>query len=306
MVYDQSSVSEMLNSMQRVADLDMLQSKFNTESTIPRVITISGGKGGIGKSVTTVNLGVCLSRLGARVLVVDADLGLANIDVILNLDVKQTIDNVLSEQGHICDVIHKGPENIDVLPASSGILKVSELSLIHKNILLNQIEELEGKYDIILIDTPAGISNNVKYWLTASSEIIMVVTPEPTSLSDCYASMKILSHEYPMHNFKLLINMVKTHEEGLKIFERLSTLSEDYLNIKLDFLGILLNDDAVKMSVKIRTPFSVKYPFSKASECMRTVARDLLSLKNYKSHQNISMQFFWRKLIGNSNNKKAS
>ena len=263
---------------------------------IPSVLAISGGKGGIGKTLTTANLGLCMARMGMRTLLIDGDFGLANLDVILNLRPRFTLDDVLCGERHLKEIIMTGPEGIRIIPSSSGVMKVSELDNLQKLVLLDQIEELNEEFDVVIIDTPAGVSKNVQYWATSSSEIIMVVTPEPTSLADCYATIKILSQTTNESSFKLIVNMVQNEQEAKRIFEKISLLAEEYLSVRIEYLGAIPFDDSVKNSVRERVPYVQRYPFSPASQGMREIARQILTQSSVGKLKG-TMQFFWRRMV---------
>lgn len=268
----------------------------NRATPIPRVIAVTGGKGGVGKTLTTANLGLCFARLGMRTLLIDGDFGLANLDVVLNVRAESTIDDVLAGECHLKDVVMAGPEGVRVIPAASGVLKVGELGQTQKLLLLDQIESLDEEFDFVLIDTPAGVSKNVQYWTASASEVILVVSPEPTSLADGYATMKILAQTNRETSFKLITNMVKNDEEGLRVYERLSTLADEFLHVKVEYLGSIPNDEMVKSSIRERVPYVQRYPFCPASRSMRAVATQLLCEQQSFSAKG-TVQFFWRRMI---------
>ncbi len=265
---------------------------------IPSVLAISGGKGGIGKTLTTANLGLCMARMGMRTLLIDGDFGLANLDVILNLRPRFTLDDVLCGERHLKEIIMTGPEGVRIIPSSSGVMKVSELDNLQKLVLLDQVEELDEEFDVVIIDTPAGVSKNVQYWTTSSSEVIMVVTPEPTSLADCYASIKILSQTTNETSFKLIVNMAQNDQEAKRIYEKISLLAEEYLGVRIEYLGGIPFDDSVKSSVRERVPYVQRYPFSAASNGMREIARQIITQSSVGKVKG-TMQFFWRRIVNN-------
>ncbi|MCK5568536.1 MAG: MinD/ParA family protein, partial [Spirochaetes bacterium] len=175
----------------------------------PMVVAVTSGKGGVGKTNIVGNLAIAYQRMKKKTLIFDADLGLANIDIIYGINPKHTIEEVISGEKELSRVIVKGPEGVDVIPASSGVHELSHLSEGHKINLLNEFDILNSKYDILLIDTGAGISSNVTYFNLAAQERIVVVTPEPTSITDAYALMKVMYKKHGVKNFYLLMNMVK-------------------------------------------------------------------------------------------------
>ncbi len=264
--------------------------------SVPRVLAITGGKGGVGKTLTTANLGLCFARLGMKTLLIDGDFGLANLDVVMGIRPQFTLDDVLAGERELADVILTGHDGVRVIPASSGVMKVVDLSRTHKLVLLDQIEGLDEQFDIVLIDTPAGVSRNVQYWTGAAAEVILVATPEPTSLADSYATMKILSHTTRETSFKLVVNMVRNEEEGLRVYDKLSTLADEFLNVKVEYVGSIPFDDAMRASVRERIPCVVRYPFSQSARGVRTVANQLLASQKSDSAKG-TMQFFWRRMV---------
>jgi flagellar biosynthesis protein FlhG len=294
-MFDQaSSLRELMRNFQK--DSQVVVQKNEYQNKIPTVLAVSGGKGGVGKTLTTANLGLCMARMGMRTLLIDGDFGLANLDVVLNLRPQYTLDDVLCGERHLKDIIITGIEGVRVIPSSSGVMKVPELDKIQKLMLLDQIESLDEEFDVVLIDTPAGVSKNVQYWTSSAAEVIMVVTPEPTSLADCYASIKILSQMTLEKSFKLIVNMVKSDIEAKKIYEKISTLSDEYLQVRVEYLGFIPFDEAMRNSIRERIPCVQKYPFSLASQGLRDIARQIVTQGTVGQLKG-TMQFFWRKMV---------
>lgn len=266
----------------------------------PRVLTVTGGKGGVGKTLTTANLGLCFVREGMRTLLIDGDMGLANLDVVLNLRAESTLDDVLVGERELKDVIITGPEGLRLIPASSGMPRVSELGKMQKLVLLDQIESIQDDFDVVLIDTPAGVSRNVQYWAASAAEVILVATPEPTSLADAYATMKVLAQSNNETIFKLVVNMAKSEEEAYRVYDRLSSVAAEYLQVKVDFVGHIPFCESVRNSVRERAPYVQRYPFSPASRGVRSVARELLFNGDIPQPKG-TMQFFWKRLVAGQN-----
>ncbi len=262
----------------------------------PRVLAITGGKGGVGKTLTTANLGLCLARLGMRTLLIDGDFGLANLDVVLNLRPEHTLDDVLAGERDLKDVILDGPEGLRVVPSASGLLKISELGRVQKLLLLDQIESLDEEFDVVLIDTPAGISKNVQYWTSSAAEVVVVTTPEPAAMADAYATMKVLSATTREEKFRLVVNQARTDEEGLKVFDRIATLADEFLGVKVEYLGSVLFDEAVRTAARERVSYVQRFPFSAASRGTRAIAAQLVSEKDAISPKG-TMQFFWKRMV---------
>jgi flagellar biosynthesis protein FlhG len=271
-----------------------------TGPAMPRVLAVSGGKGGVGKTLTTANLGLCFANLGMRTLLIDGDFGLANLDVVLGVRVRHTIDDVLSGEKELSSVVLEAHAGLDVIPASSGVLKVPELGPVQKLVLLDQIEALDVEYDVVLVDTPAGVSRNVQGWTTSCADVVVIATPEPTSLADAYATMKILHQSTRETKFKLVVNMVKSEDEALRVYEKLSSLAEEYLNVRVEFLGGIPFDEAMRRSVRERVPCVQRYPFAPAAASLRNIARQILAEPREDAAKGTA-QFFWRRMLAQGN-----
>ncbi len=264
--------------------------------SIPRVIAVSGGKGGVGKTLLTANLGLACADLGQRVLLIDGDLGLSNLDVVLNLKTRGSLDNVLAGECRLSDIIVQVSSGLDIIPASSGYLRVPELTRIHKLMLLDQIDELNVQYDLVLIDTAAGVSRTVQYWAASAAEVVIVVTPEPTSLADGYATMKILRETTQETRFGLIVNMAQNQEEALHVYERFSSVSEEFLGVHVSFIGTVPSDNCAKMSVMHRTPLVKSFPFSNAAKGVGQIAAYLQD-KSDTANAKGTVQFFWKRMV---------
>jgi flagellar biosynthesis protein FlhG len=253
-------------------------SKGKTESSAARGIAVASGKGGVGKTNLVANVAYTLTKLGKRVLIFDADVGLGNIHILLGLMPKYTLQHVLNLERKISDIIMEGPGGIKILPAGSGDKKYNELSNEEKKMLKAELESIENDFDFILFDIAAGISSNVMYFCIGAQEIIIISTPEHTSYADAYIIMKVLSRDYNRNSFRLVVNAVKSKEEGLDIFKRLSMVADKFqLNISLDYIGHILSDEHVIKSVREQRLFSERYPNSPASVCVRSITREIIN-----------------------------
>ena len=212
--------------------------------TWPRVISVGSGKGGVGKTNVVANLAFAFTRLGKKVLVLDADLGLANIDVLLGLTPKYTIEHLLSQEKSVFEILTKGPGGMSILPASSGVLELVDLDESQKVFLLGELDLVAETVDILLIDTAAGISSNVLYFNMAAEESIVVVTPEPTSITDAYALIKVLSTKYKKESFIILINAAQNGQEAKDAYRKISMVVDRFLgSISVDYLGFVPYDE---------------------------------------------------------------
>ncbi|NIA11266.1 MAG: AAA family ATPase [Nitrospiraceae bacterium] len=205
-----------------------------------RVIAITSGKGGVGKTNIAANFAYIFSKMGEKVLLLDADTGLANIDVILGITPKYSLFHVLRGEKDLSEVIVQGPGGIKILPAASGIQEMAELSRGQKFTLLEELDTLNENLDFVVIDTAAGIAGNVLYFNMVAKEIIVVVSPEPTSLTDAYALIKLLYQGYAARHFMLLVNMVTGSNEAKRVYRRLSNATDHFLNLSIGYLGYIL------------------------------------------------------------------
>lgn len=255
-------------------------------------IAVSSGKGGVGKSNIVANLAIALKKLKNEVMIFDADLGLSNIDVLLQMAPKYNIQHVLRGEMSLKNIIVEGPHGIKVLPASSGIQELTALNEFQRLKLLEEFDFLGEELDILLIDTAAGISENVAFFCVAAQEIIIITAPEPTALTDAYALIKVLSTRYQERKFNVLVNSVRNEEEAIEIFRRLYLVTERYLNLSLDYLGYIPYDESVKDAVKMQRAFVDVFSTSPASKKIVELAHKIMNLEGkFKG----SIQFF----IGN-------
>jgi len=263
----------------------------------PMVFAVTSGKGGVGKTNIVGNLAIIYQRMGKRVLIFDADLGLANIDIIFGINPKYTIEDVIKGEKELSQVIAKGPEGVSIIPASSGVQELSHLTEGHKINLLNEFDLLNNKYDILLIDTGAGISSNVIYFNLAVQERIVVVTPEPTSITDAYALIKVMFMQHGTKKFIILMNMVRNEKEAVSVYKHLSRVIEKFMgSISLDYAGYIPYDKHLNKSVNRREPVTCCYPQSSSSQSFKKLAEYLLDQTGGR-HQDGSIQFFWKRLM---------
>lgn len=238
-----------------------------------QVIAVTGGKGGVGKSNVSVNMAIALAELGRRVVVMDADLGLANIDVLLGITANRNLADVLSGDCALRDVLVDGPGGIQIVPASSGTQRMTQLSPMEHAGLINAFSELGDEIDVLIVDTAAGISESVVSFLRASQEIMLVVCDEPTSITDCYALIKLLNRDYGLYRFRVLANQVKSQQEGKHLYNKLSRVTERFLDVALQYVGSIPYDEAVKKAVQRQRAVVEAYPRAKASLAFKALAQ---------------------------------
>ena len=241
-----------------------------------RVVAVSSGKGGVGKTNVVAGLALSLARNGKNVLIIDADLGLANIDIIFNIRPEFNISDVINGEVELKDVVVKVQENISLIPAGSGISDLTRLSEAQKLSLINEFDTLDDIYDYVLVDTGAGISDNVLYFNLASDDCIIVTTPEPTAITDAYALMKVMAGEHRYRYFKLIVNMVKSEQEAKKVYFSLSQAVSRFLGgTVIEYIGFLPAEPKVSESVIKRMPVMNAYPNSSYTASMIKISRVL-------------------------------
>ncbi len=242
-----------------------------------RIICITSGKGGVGKTNFTINLAIELSKLNNRVVIIDADLGLANIDVVLGTIPKYTLLDVIHNDKSIEEVMVTGPNNIKIISGGSGITELVDMSLSSIQQLIEKFHSINNYADIILIDTGAGLSNSVLSFVLAAQEVIIVTTPEPTSITDAYAMIKVINLKEKNKKIKIIINRVGNITEGNTAFEKLKNAVKRFLLMDLYKLGYIFEDSSVIKSVKKQVPFTVEYPNSIASKNVKSIAIRLIN-----------------------------
>ncbi|MHC1745218.1 MAG: MinD/ParA family protein [Syntrophobacteraceae bacterium] len=261
-----------------------------------RVITVSSGKGGVGKSNVVVNLAYAFDRIGKKVLILDADLGLANIDILLGLTPKENITHVLQGKRRLHEVLVNGPGSIRIMPASSGVQELTRLTDEQKLLFLEILDELESEIDILLVDTGAGISDTVLYFNLAAQERIVVVTAEPTSLTDAYALIKVLFTRHGERYFKILVNSVPDEKTGKSVFAKISKVADHFLDgISLDFLGTIPHDTHVPRAVIQQRPLLEVFPAAPSAKAFYTIAEKIRKSPLNLNHGNV--KFFWKRLL---------
>jgi flagellar biosynthesis protein FlhG len=263
----------------------------------PRVISVTSGKGGVGKTNVVANLAFAFTQLGKKVLVIDADLGLANIDVLLGLAPRYTIEHLFRKEKNFCDILIEGPGGMSIMPASSGVLDLVSLDESQKLFLLNEFDLIAETIDLVLIDTGAGISSNVLYFNMAAQESIVIATPEPTAITDAYALIKVLSTKFKKKDFMILVNQVGHDDEAKEVFKKISMVADRYLgSLSMDYVGFIPFDEKLPSAVRHQRPVLEIYPKASSSRSLMTLAKSL-SERPIRNGGNGHIQFFWQKLL---------
>lgn len=249
-------------------------------STRPRrrIVAVTSGKGGVGKTNIVTNLAIALGRQGIRVLVVDGDLGLANVDLLLGIAPQYDLQDVILGNRSVSDVVLDGPDGIRILPASSGVEELANLDEYRTEVLIRSLADLEGEVDIILIDCPSGIGRNAVSLAQVADPILVVTTPEPTAFSDAYAMIKVLSRRSLRCVPALVVNEAASEEEASAVAKRVASVAKRFLNLDIEYWGAILADEAVPKSVLRQEPFLSTYPYSPASTCIYQLARRVLGM----------------------------
>ncbi|MCR5272169.1 MAG: MinD/ParA family protein [Lachnospiraceae bacterium] len=276
---------------------NMVREQNRVEKKTARVITITSGKGGVGKSNVAVNLAVQFRKMGKRVIIFDADIGLANVEVMLGAVPQYNLSDLIYRGKNIKDIITEGPMEIGFISGGSGISGLNNLSKDQIVFLVHSLAELNELADIIIIDTGAGISDSVLEFVIASPEILLVTTPEPSSLTDSYSLLKAL-HRNPTfaegnRNVDLVANKVLSDEEGDSVYERVNSVVERFLNGRVNFLGMIPADSKLEKAVRAQKVVSVQYPEADASKAFEVLANNLLNHGNelYTMHKGITQLF---------------
>ncbi|MDO3382577.1 MinD/ParA family protein [Gilvimarinus algae] len=246
-----------------------------SQSRPVQVIAVSGGKGGVGKSNISVNLSIALAQLRRRVVLMDADLGLANVDVLLGISPKYTLADVLAGRCTLQEVLVTGPGGIKIVPAASGVQRMAELSAQEHAGLISAFSELSEQVDVLVIDTAAGISDTVVSFVRAANEVLVVVCDEPSSITDAYALIKLLNKEYDLQRFRVVANMTRTASEGRLMFNKLNTVCERFLDVSLQYVGQVPFDETVRKAIQKQTPLLEFAPNCKAAQALRELAENV-------------------------------
>jgi flagellar biosynthesis protein FlhG len=269
-------------------------------STLPapcprrRTIAFTSGKGGVGKSNLVLNTGVLLARGGARVALLDGDLGLANLNVLVGQTPKFDLRHVMAGDKRLIDIIVPGPEGILLIPAGPGVAELANLDGEQREILLGQLAEVEQTVDFLLIDTGAGLGDTVLNLVAAADEAVVVTRPEPTALADAYALMKVIIQCNPAYPFHLLVNMVRNRDQGHQIYVSLSQILLRFLGYQPGYAGFVLTDPCVSRAVVQQVPFALLSPQSEATRCLEALSRQLLGRAASASQG----EGFWRRVAG--------
>jgi len=269
----------------------------NRAEVQPRVICVTSGKGGVGKTNVVTNLGYALARAGKKTLILDADLNLANVDILLGLTPRYNLHHVFLGEKTLAEVLVQGPAGLLILPASSGIMELAELTEQQRLYFLAEMSALAQEIEIMLIDTAAGINSNVIYFNLAARERIVVLTPEPTSLTDAYALIKVLSTRHDVKRFRILINLARSEKEALAVFRKLSIVADRFLDsLSLDYLGYIPYDSKLPTAVREQRLVSDIFPDAPSSKMFNKLAENIFQ-EDPEMKADGNIKFFWQGLV---------
>lgn len=274
------------------------------QPTPVRAIAVTGGKGGVGKTNVSVNLAVALADLGRRVMVLDADLGLANIDVVLGLHPEYDLSHVLRGEKMLEEVVIEGPSGIKIIPAASGIRQMAELSQAEHAGLIRGFSDISNDLDFLIVDTAAGISDTVISFSRAVQELIVVVCDEPASITDAYAMIKLLYKEYGISRFRILANMTRSTQEGRDLYNKMCRVTDRYLDVMLSYLGSIPYDENLRKAIKSQKPVVQAFPRCPAAQTLKNLAK---KADNWPVPDGASghLQFFVERLVKYSSEKEG-
>lgn len=290
----------------------MHDEKINAEpksyTNVAKVIAITSGKGGVGKSSISINLAMQLANLGKRVIIIDADIGLANVEVMLGIKPKYDLGDLMYGEKKLSEIITEGPMGIKFISGGTGIHQLNNLSHEQVMSMTSRLYELDEMADYIIVDTGAGISDIGKQFIKSSSEVLVVVTPEPTSITDAYAVIKELNRERDNMaegtSVKMISNRVRDEKDGEGLYERLNSVVKMYLEIKLEYLGSVVQDINISKSILSQQPISTMFPNSAAVKSIRKLAHLILNDEDKVQTKGIS-GIFTQLLFGSFVNKKG-
>lgn len=274
--------------------------QINFKTNNARVITVTSGKGGVGKSNVCVNLAISFRRQGKRVVIFDADFGLANIEIIFGIAPKHTMFDMIYNNMKITDILTSAPFGIEFVSGGSGIEELSNLNKFQLDFMVNRLYDLDCLADIIIIDTGAGIAQTVLDFVVASNEVIVVTTPEPTAITDAYAILKTLknrSENIKEKQVSLLVNKVSSDTEGLEIYKKLNKVTERFLDIQLKNIGFLPYDKNLEKAVIEQKPVTILYPKSNISKAFEKLADNILNNNEYNLNSQVGLSNLFSNIL---------
>jgi len=269
-------------------------------STIPRAISITSGKGGVGKTNIVANLAIATAMRGKKVLIIDCDLGLSNIDVLMGLNPPYNLIHALKGEMSLKDVLVTSPAGVRVLPAPFGMQDITALTREQKLNLLTILEHMDEEFDLILLDTGAGISSNVMFFNMVANHIVVIMTPDPTSMTDAYALIKVMNTQYDEQHFHLLVNNVRSDADGLAFYRKLTGVTHNFLNVSVDYVGCLPHDPMVNKATLMCRPLVDAFPQSSTAQRFKHLSERIEKFPA-AAIPKASLQVWLNKFLGSGN-----
>ncbi len=263
-----------------------------------KIIAVTSGKGGVGKTNISANLAICLASHNRKVLLFDADMSLGNLDVLMNINSSYNISHLIKGQKTLEEIIQTGPENIQIICGASGLEDIANINEFQRQRLATELQQLQYNQDLIIIDTAAGISKSVVGFCLDADHVLVVTTPESTAITDAYAMIKVLAGNNYNGRINLIVNMAETIAEGQRIYKQISTVAKKFLNVDLYSAGVILRDEDLKSAVRMRKPVTLAYPKAKSSLSIAALARRLdNSAVFYREFESIRENGFLKKVV---------
>lgn len=273
---------------------------MNKLNSIPRVIAVTGGKGGVGKTSISVNLSIALSRMGSKVCLLDGDIGLANINVMLGLYPAYTLEHLFTGERSIQEILLEGPEGVQIIPGASGFTQCVDLDVGQQQRLVSSIQKIEPHYDYMLVDTAAGISPTVLHFIAASQVAVLVITPEPTSLTDAFSLLKVLRRRGYRRKVQVIVNMAVTSVQAEKVFRRFRNAVLKYLELSTEYLGPVWMDESMRTAVTLQRPVALYPKNDPSARSFYRLAERIDDVFNQKGVPKLAFSAYWQKLVERS------
>ncbi len=280
---------------------NQIEKEMAQEFKHTRVIVVTSGKGGVGKSTLALNIGLSLCQQGKKVILMDADLGLANIDIMLGLLPKYNLYHMIQGKKTLKEIIIPGPAGISIIPGGSGITELANMGQNNLKKMLVELGKLDGEFDYMIIDTGAGISNNVISFLLSADDVIFVTTPEPTSMTDAYGMVKAIARQSTDKTLYLVVNRVVDNIEGILVAEKFKLVCEKFLTLRINILGYVVNEPLVREGINRQMAFIEIFPRSQAAKNINSIANNLISSNAtsvLKETRRGGIKNFFQKIIG--------
>lgn len=285
--------------MDQASGLREMLAKESRQRSPIRIVAVTSGKGGVGKTNISSNLAVLAARSGQRVLILDADLGLANVEILYGITPRYHLGHLLAGTVPVHEVFSEGPHGIRVISASSGVHELTHLDDAQKLRLITALDEYEDDFDLVLIDTSAGIGDAVRFFTAAAQEVILVVSPEPTSLTDAYATVKVLSQEAGVQHFNVVVNPAPGERAARDIFQKLTSVTNRFISAKVMFLGFIPRDENLQRAIMVQKPVVDLFPRSPSSRALAAIADKLLK-ERPPVNLDGGLKLLWRRLLSES------